>query len=233
MTVALAGKSSGSKTLLRPKITQSHRGRLVRNIGIGVVVMAFVFMMFSNSLKPKEEELSYEEQQRVEFEMENNINRDPAVEAAPADPFEVRRVAALPSGFEGSDSHNSLLATAEGVAVQVATYSSKRTPEEYVAAIDNIDDDLKSDLLKSSQEMWPEIQESGVNAKGEASGSDPVIRDYNEEATLAKVEVIVRQAITRSDGSSVDQTRAYLVTLVGAEQDDGSTAWTAGGIQAQ
>ena len=109
MKMALAGKSSGAKTPLRPGITQSHRGRLVRNIVISVLVVAFGFMMFSNSLNPKEEEtLSPEERQRIEFEMENNINKDPEVEAAPANPFEVRRVAALPSGFEGSTSYDNL-----------------------------------------------------------------------------------------------------------------------------
>lgn len=232
--MALAGKSSGAKTPLRPGITQSHRGRLVRNIVISVLVVAFGFMMFSNSLNPKEEEtLSPEERQRIEFEMENNINKDPEVEAAPANPFEVRRVAALPSGFEGSTSYDNLIASAEGVAVQVATYSSKQTPEEYVAAVEGIDDDLKADLLKSSREMWPDVQAADISAKGEASGTDPIIRDYNEDATLAMVEVVVRQTITNPDGTSTTQTRAYIVNLVGAEQSDGNIAWTAGGFQKQ
>lgn len=53
--MALAGKSSGAKDALRPGITQSHRGRLVRNVIITAVIVAFGFMMFSNSLNPKEE----------------------------------------------------------------------------------------------------------------------------------------------------------------------------------
>lgn len=233
--MALAGKSSGTKTPLRPGITQSHRGRLVRNVVVGAVLLAFGFMMFSNSLNPKEEEeqLSPEEKQMVEFEMENNINNDPEVEAAPANPFEVRRVASLPPGFEGSVSYNNLIASAEGTAAQIATYSSNQTPEEYVASVENIDDSLRADLLKSSTESWPEVQKADISVRGEDAGIDPVIREYNEDSTLATVEVVVKQTIAHPDGTSTTRTRAYLMNLVGVEQENGDTAWTVGGFQKQ
>lgn len=231
--MALAGKSSSSKDSLRPGITQSHRGRLVRNVIITALIVSFGFMLFSNSLNPKEEQASPEEQQMAEFQMENNINNDPEVEAAPANPFEVRRVASLPPGFEGSVSYNNLIASAEGTAAQIATYSSNQTPEEYVASVENIDDSLRADLLKSSTESWPEVQKADISVRGEDAGIDPVIREYNEDSTLATVEVVVKQTIAHPDGTSTTRTRAYLMNLVGVEQENGDTAWTVGGFQKQ
>ena len=233
--MALAGKSSGTKTPLRPGITQSHRGRLVRNVVVGAVLLAFGFMMFSNSLNPKEEEeqLSPEEKQMVEFEMENNINNDPETEPAPANPFDMRTVANLPAGFEGTASYNNLVASAEEVAAQVSTYSSNQTPEEYVKTVENIDDDMKAELLKSSKKTWPEIEKADITVKGEDAGIDPVIREYNENSTLASVEVVVKQTVTHSNGTSTSQTRAYLMNLVGVEQGNKDIAWTVGGFQKQ
>lgn len=231
--MALAGKSSGTKDALRPGITQSHRGRLIRNVIVTAVIIAFGFMLFSNSLNPQEEELSAEEEQAAEFEMENNINTDPKVEAAPANPFEMRRVASLPEGFEGGASYSNLISSAQGTAEQIATYSSKQTPEEYVASVEGIDDSLKSDLLKSSKAAWPEIERANVSVKGADSGIDPIVREFNEKSTLATVEVVVEQTISNSDGTSRKQTRAYLMNLVGVEQENGDITWTVGGFQKQ
>lgn len=231
--MALAGKSSSSKDSLRPGITQSHRGRLVRNLIITAAAVAFGFMMFSNSLNPSEEELSLEEQQMAEFQMENDINNDPTVDFAPANPFEVRRVASLPSGFDGSVSYNNLIASAEGTAEQVSTYSSNQTPEEYVESVENIDDSLRAELLASSEETWPEVEKADISVKGEDAGIEPVIREYNEDSTLATVEVVVKQTIARPDGTSSTRTRAYLMNLVGVEQENGDIAWTVGGFQKQ
>lgn len=231
--MALAGKSSGAKDALRPGITQSHRGRLIRNIIITAVIIAFGFMMFSNSLNPQEEELSAEEEQAIEFEMENNINTEPKVEAAPANPFEMRRVASLPAGFEGGASYSNLISSAQGTAEQVATYSSKQTPEEYVASVEGIDDSLRSDLLTSSKAAWPEIERANISVKGADSGIDPIVREFNEESTLATVEVVVEQTISNSDGTSRKQTRSYLMNLVGVEQENGDITWTVGGFQKQ
>lgn len=231
--MALAGKSSSSKNPLRPGITQSHRGRLVRNVIITALVVSFGFMLFSNSLNPKEERVSPEEQQMAEFKMENNINNDPKVYAAPANPFEMRRVASLPSGFEGSVSYNNLIASAEGTAAQIATYSSNQTPEEYVASVENIDDSLRAALLKSSMESWAKVRKADISVRGEDAGIDPVIREYNEDSTLATVEVVVKQTIAHPDGTATTQTRAYLMNLVGVEQENGDIAWTVGGFQKQ
>lgn len=234
MSVALVGKSSGAKDSLRPGISQSHRGRLVRNLTILTIVAAFLFMMVSNALNPESEEaVSPEDQQVAEFEMQNNIDNAPSVDAPPANPFEVRRVASLPSGFEGSDSYNNLIAAAEGTAAQISTYSSKQTPEQYVDSVEGIDDDFKADLLGSSKSMWPEIKRANIVVKGESAGIDPIIREYNEESTLATVEVVVKQTISRTDGTSSSQTRAYLMNLVGVEQGDGNTTWTVGGFLKQ
>lgn len=229
----LAGKSSGARTPLRPGTTQSHRGRKVRNTIVVAVIVAFGFMLFSNSLNPEEEKASPEEQQRAEFQMENNINTDPEVGSAPANPFDMRRVASLPSGFEGSASHSNLIAAAEGTAAQISTYSSEQTPEEYVGTIEGVDDTLKGDLLKSSEAMWPEITKANISVEGQSAGIDPVIREYNEDSTLATVEVVIKQTVAKSDGTSVTQTRAYMMNLVGVEQSDGNIAWTVGGFQKQ
>lgn len=233
MSVALAGKSSGAKDSLRPGITQSHRGRVVRNLVIAGVLIAFGFMIFSNSLNPKEEKASPEEQQMAEFEMVNNIDNDPSVGVAPANPFDMQRVATLPSGFEGSTSHSELVNAAEGTAAQISTYSSKQTPETYVETVENIDDTLKGELLASSKEMWPEIEKADLSVKGESAGIDPVIRVYNEDATLAVVEVVVKQTVSNPDGTSTTQTRAYLMNLVGTEESDGNITWVVGGFQKQ
>lgn len=229
----LAGKSSGAKDALRPGITQSHRGRMIRNLVLIGAALAFGFMIFSNSLNPKEEQVSPEEQQMAEFKMENNINNDPKVGVAPANPFEMQRVAALPSGFEGSVSHGELISAAENAAAQISTYSSKQTPESYVKTVENVDDTLRGELLASSEEMWPEIKKASISVKGESAGIDPIIRVYNEDATLAVVEVVIKQTISNPDGTTSTQTRAYLMNLVGTEQSDGNITWVVGGFQKQ
>lgn len=226
----LASKSSG-KDVRRPGITQSHRGRLVRNAVIAGVALAFGFMMVSNALSPEEETLSVEEQQEVEFEMQTAANKTPRVEAAPANPFDMLRVAELPAGFEGDASHSELLATAEGTAQQVSTYSSKQTPEAYVETVEGIDDSLRTELLASSEASWPEIEKANISVKGTDAGVDPIIRSYNEESMLATVEVVVKQTISYPDGTSTSQTRGYMMNLVGTEQDDDRTTWTVGGFQ--
>lgn len=229
----LAGKSSGSKESLRPGVTQSHRGRAVRNFVIAAALCAFGFMFFSNALNPKEEALPPEVQQAVEFQMENGISNEPKVEAAPANPFDIRRVATLPSGFEGTAGHNSLLATAEATAAELSTYSSKQTPEAYVATIHSIDNALKAELLASSKKMWPEITKANISVSGADSGIDPIIREYNDSATLATVEVVVKQTISNADGTTSSQTRAYFVNLVGMEEEDRNISWIVGGFQKQ
>lgn len=234
MTMALADKKANTKFPLRPRVTQSHRGRLVRNLIVTVVIVAFAFMLFSNSLNPEEDqELSVEEEQKMEFEQMNNINKEPAVVAAPANPFEMLRVATLPSGFKGSPSYSNLIASAEGTAQQISTYSSKQTAEEYVKSVKGVDDTLRGDLLKSSKAMWPEITKADLSVKGKSAGIDPVIREYNEEATLATVEVVVEQTISRPDGTSMTQTQSYIMNLVGVEQESEDIAWTVGGFQKQ
>lgn len=230
----LAGKAKNTKFPLRPGVTQSHRGRVVRNIVITAIIVSFGFMMFSNSLSPEEgEDLSAEEEQAQEFEQANNVNKDPSIEAAPANPFEMLKVAELPPAFEGTASHSNLLASAEGTAQQISTYSSKQTPEAYVETVKGIEDALRADLLKSSKATWPEIAKADIAVVGESAGIDPIIREYNEESGLATVEVVVKQTISAPDGTSTTQTQGYLINLVGVEQENGDIAWTVGGFQKQ
>lgn len=204
----------------------------MRNLVIVGAALALAFTMFSNSLNPKEETPA-EDQQTAQFEMESAATKDPEVLAAPANPFDMQRVATLPSGFSGSTSEGALTSTAQTLAEQVSTYSSKQTPEQYVAGVENIDDTLRGELLASSTESWPEVQKANVVVTGSSAGVDPIIREYNEDATLAVVEVVVKQTVSRPDGTSTAQTRSYQVHLVGSEQSDGNIAWVVGGFQKQ
>lgn len=230
----LAGKSQGPQGAIRPGVTQSHRGRLVRNIVILGACLAFGFMFLSNALSPSDEDqASPQEEQMAEFEALNDVNSAPKVEAAPANPFDMLRVAELPSGFEGSTSYKNLVSTAEETAEQLSTYSARQTPEEYVDSVENIDDSLRSELLASSKESWADIKEADISVEGEIEGTDPVVRNYNEESTLATVEVVVRQTVTNPDGTTSSQTRSYTMDLVGTTQDGDDIAWTIGGFQKQ
>lgn len=231
----MAGKQSGeTRVKLRPGVTQSHRGRLVRNLAILGLVLSFLFMMVSNSLNPKPEELSAQEQQQAEFEAQTKVNSEPSVEAAPANPFEVLRVATLPPDFESSESYKNLISTATETASALSTYSSKGSPEKYVASVPHLDEKMKKELTASAKRMWPEVKGTAVTVTGSDSGIDPVVRNYDEEASLATVEVVVKQTVQRqSDGSSVSQTRAYLLDLVGTENSKGDTSWVVGGFEKQ
>lgn len=232
----MAGKQSGdsARAKLRPGVTQSHRGRLVRNLTIMGLVVSFLFMVVSNSLNPKAEELSAEEQQQAEFEAQAQVNSEPSVEAAPANPFEVLRVATLPPDFESSESYKNLIASATETASALSTYSSKGSPEKYVASVPHLDEKMKKELTASAQRMWPEVKEAGVAVTGSDSGIDPVVRAFDEEASLATVEVVVKQTVhQQSDGSSGSQTRAYLLDLVGTENSKGDTTWVVGGFEKQ
>lgn len=226
----LAGRPSGARKPLRPGVTQSHRGRVVRNYAVLGLGLAFSFMIFSNSLNP-EEETTAADPQGVEFQMAAASDNEPKVEAAPADPFEVLRVATLPGGFNGSPAYNNLLASAETAAIQISTYSSKQTPEAYVNSIQSLDNTFKAELLTSSTAMWQDIVKASITVKAEAAGIKPIIREYNEDSSLATVEAVVKKTVSYPDGTSLTQTGAYNITMVGLEQPDENVTWIVGGFE--
>lgn len=229
----LSGKPQGGHKALRPGITQSHRGRVIRNIVILVTCLAFGFMFISNALNPKEDAPTFEEEQQAELEAENEVNKLPDVQAAPANPFQVRRAAKLPDTFKDSPAYQSLISTAEGTAAQLSTYSSKQTPEAYVDSVENISDDLERELLASSEKMWPSITKKDISVTSKPEGTDPVVRSFNEESSLASVEVVIQQTITLPDGTTESQTRAYVMDLSGKKEGTDDMAWTVGGFAKQ
>lgn len=229
----LSHKASGSQASPRPGIMQSHRGRVVRNLLIAAGVVWLVYMMISSALAPEVVELTPEQLQQQRYEELNPVDRNPSIEVAPADPFNMQRVAALPGGFAGSTAHGELLATASLTAQEVATYSSRQTPEQYVESITALDDSARADLLSASQTNWPEIEAANISVKGSDAGVDPIIRAYTADAKLATLEVVVKQTVSHPDGTTTTQTIAYNVDLFGTEQDDRTVQWTVGSIRIQ
>lgn len=229
--MALAEKSSDARDRTRPGITQSHRGRRVRNWVIALALILFAFNTVSNSLRSGTAEAQAEATQPAEAVPV--VGQDPVVEAAPANPFDVKRVAKLPVNFDSSPAKTSLLSTAETVAAEIGTFSSKQTPEEYLATLRYTDQEFKNELAKSLETTWPAIKSADITVRGERSGVEPVIRAFVADSNLAMVEVVVKQTVSYPDGTSRIQTRSYLLNLMGRESEDGNMAWIVGGFGKQ
>lgn len=213
----MAGSSGGSATPVRPGIFASHRGRKVR-VFLGVALVAsFSVLVISNALNGEDESATAVDS--TEQQYQQVAERDPVVEAAPANPFEVVRNLTLPLGFVNQTEQEAMFALANEIAVSYTTYSASDMPEKFVDSVPAIDP-IRADVLLNAEASWPNIREAGVSVTATVSPSSaPAVRAFDEERGTVEVEVKVTQNVTWPDGRQAVQTRAVTMGLVEATRE--------------
>lgn len=223
----------------RSGLFQSHRGNQLRLLMILLGLVGVVLWVLTGLLGPssEEREAAAAREAAATAALEEGDaqadNSEPSWVAAQHDPFAVNGVAALPDGFNGSDAHTELLRTATTTAVQVSTYSSRETPQDYVDGIEVLSDSARATALAAAEASWGDIEESGVVVTAVASGTEPVVRAYDEETLTASVEAVADITITNAEGVQQNSARAYLVHLTGTEAEDGTVTWQVTGYESR
>lgn len=214
----MAGVSGGNNVApVRPGIFSSHRGRKVRWF-LGVAVVAsFSVLVISNALNGEDTTAAAEDS--IDQQYEQVLEKDPVVEANPANPFDVVRNLKLPLGFVSQTEQDAMFSLANEIALAYATYSAAQTPEEFVETVPGIDP-IRADVLMNTEASWPGIEEAGVTATATVvATSVPAVREYDENRGTVKIEVQVTQNITWPDGTQAVQARAVTMVLLDATKE--------------
>lgn len=208
--------TGGNAGLIRPGIFASHRGRKVRALLVLGVIASFSVLVVSNALNGSDKTASATDSTDQQYQV---VQQAPAVQANPANPFDVVQNLTLPQGFVNQSAQTELFSLANEIAVAYATYSASESAQKFVQSVPAIDP-IRADVLANAEASWPSIQKSGITVTATTNPSaTPAVRAYDAEAGTVKVEVTVTQNVTGPDGTQSVQTRSVTMVLLMATKD--------------
>lgn len=208
----MSSSGSGGSTNARPGIFSSHRGKKAK-MGIIVASVASVGLFIGSGFANDEEDEGEQELDRdQQIQAEADAQNTPSVGYAPANAFDVEREITLPDNFVQSSERDYIQEISEEIAITYSTYSSRQTPEDFIASVPAIEI-ISDELLEQAEESWPEIEEEGISVEATSTDIDPAIRGYDEEFMTVTMEVTLVQTAVWPDGEQTQHSRAVTMTL--------------------
>lgn len=215
-------------TTARRSMFATHRGRLVKRVTVGLVVVSFAMLVVSNQVSSDGAQGGQRSEVEAEVVAKSAEADAPRVAAFPADPLDPYEGAnAVTNGISVSDldqaedaesaaEYQAAVIAAQQFAPAWGTYSYKQTPEEFVSSLPNLTDHAEESLLASVSSSWGDIVDARVTVRAESTSTAPQVLSYSVDR--ATVSVTVAQTVKSPEGTT-HTTRSFVIDLVRVDGD--------------